>query len=275
MKLKWLAATILIAGMVEAQPIGISFLAASKFTPRQCHTALRAFRGVVFPAFQTLWGTFGVDTRCIKHFIRRMKDRPHLVHIHPTNQTCRRKGRTCGKVEIDPPSERRRFVKRLRRIVSFVESVRTPNTAIVISTGLEDEYTTQEFSRVVRLIKREVPYEIVRNPIRFNVPIYPLRTVELHSSKATFGNLRNACIWSNDGEDIDFGDGGRALDGAVSVPRMRDLVRGYRNRGCIVFVWWNTQGLAGGTFVPPGERSIRVDSGAVRVVNEILREVQS
>ncbi len=56
-------------------------------------------RRVSKPAMAIVWGTFGSNGACVQRFLTQNRDRPHLLEIHFSNQTCL-KYRRCATGEL-------------------------------------------------------------------------------------------------------------------------------------------------------------------------------
>lgn len=179
--------------------IGLSaFAAMNRDFP--CGRYLQTMQDVNKPAMSILWGTFGSDKGCMTRFLQQNINRPHLLQIHLSNQTCYdaleesrgNRARQCARGELIPYDSNdtsthitsRRFnekivagdrdligriEQRLTNIKTWVDNSRNANTMVVITTGLEDNYNRGAYRRIVELMKAaglttENGYRLARNP---------------------------------------------------------------------------------------------------------------
>lgn len=124
-----------------------------------------------------LWGTFGGDTSCIVRFLESNKDRPHLLQIHLSNESCRRNG-NCKEGELRGDLSRRSYsaaleagdlatyqqiAARMTEIRNLVEQTKNSNTTLVLSTGLEDNYSPKAYSNLRAFLAGYWPYLFSRS----------------------------------------------------------------------------------------------------------------
>lgn len=272
--------------------LGVSYLAQAKFTQSQCTTALKAFDGVSNPALAFLWSTFGNNNTCASRFLSLKANEPHTLLIYATNETCRRAPRYCAAGElmqhkrfwqVNSDIERstpdgRRYLRALKqRLLQIrdylkINAIDNLNTNAIVSTGLEDNYTTKVYRKIIKVFKNvfaNTPFRIARNPVGNRASGFDFSGadfVELHGQETNYNGIAGRqCIYSNDGADIDFGTGRRTLGNSISVSTMLTEIK--RHRNCIGFVWWNTQGIER-QFVEPRRRHIRVFVKDVDVARE-------
>lgn len=173
--------SVYIVAAVLAQFVGVSsFAALSPSFPCEAFLATSDFSRR--PAMTVLYGTFGDDWSCVSRFIDRYRDKPHLLQVHFSNETCRR-NRNCRSgemrgdlsvaqysraIEGGDPAILREIRDRIRDIRAVVEILRGRETYLVLSAGLEDDYTPGAFSRLVRELEKEWPYLIVRSGSKFS-----------------------------------------------------------------------------------------------------------
>lgn len=267
---------------------GVAYYGMQKFTAEQCDQALQVFDGVKHPALSILWGTFGEGQDCIAAFLERFSEVPHTLVLHTTNETCRRAPRYCG---LGEPQRGLRFWQlnerlekadpvtlfylraRIRAIKRFLDFHATKNTKVILTTGLEDNFTPKAYRRVIKTLKRYAPhYTTARNPVGSDArsfDTYRANFIELHGYNVQFGT--KSCIWSNDGIDINFNSGRRPLNGSRSVSELLSEIGRIKGNCSYLFVWWNTQGIVDGQFIEPRERTIRLYPKDISVVNKILK----
>lgn len=203
---------LVLPSVVYAQEYrGVAAFAA--MNPRYpCEQLLRTLDRVKRPAIAILWENFGDDPVCVQRFTDRYHDRPHLLQIHFTNEACRRK-RSCFKnfhaeagigdynrlLEGMPEATRTEVIERLNKIIAFIESVRTPNTRVVLSVGLEDNLSNLAYENLVSVIRANWPFELSRNRHTGGRSLLFADFEEKHSARGRPGRL--ACIANEDGND--------------------------------------------------------------------------
>lgn len=174
-----IAAAVLCAlfpAVAQAQFVGVSaFAALSPDYP--CDALLAATDFSARPAIAVLDGTFGDDWTCVARFVQRNAWRPHLVQVHLSNETCRRNG-NCAEGELYAQFNVREWSKlleqrnphafqaiadRLINLQTVLASFTTPNTSIILSTGLEDNFTDGAFAVLYPFVVSHWPYQVVRS----------------------------------------------------------------------------------------------------------------
>lgn len=143
-----------------------AFLATSDFAPQ--------------PTLAVLWGTFGdstpESTARFKKFTDRYHDKKHMIEIHPINNTAIRNkkqyegepfpqydiARFNAALERNDPATLATVTQRIQEIRSVMEEVRNENTYLVMTTGLEDDYTTKAFQNIYAEMVKTWPYFIIR-----------------------------------------------------------------------------------------------------------------
>lgn len=163
-----------------------AFLATSDFAPQ--------------PALAVLWGTFGdstpESTARFKQFTERYKNKPHLIEIHPINNTAiRNKKQFEGEpfpqfdisrfnkaLEANDPATLATVTQRIQEIRSVIEEVRNENTYLVMTSGLEDDYTAKAFQNIYNEMIKTWPYFLIRSGSAYGS--FPR---EAHGKDATAG----------------------------------------------------------------------------------------
>lgn len=220
------------------------------------------------PATSVLWGTFGDDPTCLSRFTSRYHDKPHLVQFHFSNESCRRNG-NCEFGELRPDLNRREYSAalerkdpallgairdRIKNIRAVAEASRNANTYLVLSTGLEDNYTSAAFVALVEELQREWPYLIARTGSRWNT--FPR---EQHGLNAVCGNTT---IIAN----VDGGVGRRSEE--------RRFLRRNEGRCLATFLWHSKlQGRGpGNRWIPPNQRIFNWNASDVIQSGRLLQE---
>jgi lysophospholipase L1-like esterase len=251
-----------------------------------CAQALSVFETGAEPALATLWGTFGKDTSCLSQWFETAPTKRHILEIHPWNGPCIRNKRCephelgAGlsikefnrKVEQGDQELIRAITERIREIKTSVEKLARPSDELILSTGLEDNYSPAAFEKILRLVKENWPYKIVRNPVGdlkkrgYNGADY----IELHGHKPAFGP-NDPCIANLDGTDINFPHRPGTDPKPISWQETREYVERYSKQCRLTFVWSGAwQGLFGKSFQPPSARSFKVEEADVTRIKELL-----
>jgi hypothetical protein len=239
-----------------------------------CKAYLRILKKNQKPAISFLWGTFGNDFRCIKRALHEVRGRSHVLQIHFSNETCRRQPRTCyagelfkdlrvngynKKLERMSGSTMRKLISRMAAIQNFLVANATLNTRVIISGGLEDNYTEKAWGNLYTLLKEVLDYEIVRNPIGEDIrDLSGADFIELHGFDQHFRG--RACIANNDGSNGTLSDFRRLFQ---------------RNQGCLAVIFWEriSQGIEGDKFIRPRKRNPRFVGRVVKMFDTLLREL--
>lgn len=169
-----------------------------------------------YPAITFPLRTFGDDYSCVKKFLDRYKSKPHLLQIHLTNETCRRKAGRCSPYEVESKlgvgaynkalhrgkeSLKKEIQDRVRFVTKRLKPLTNKNTKIILTTGLEDNYDDKAYLQILSWIQEEKPtYLIARSPVTPKCGLIgSANYCELHPAKSQFNNNTSACIFNNDG----------------------------------------------------------------------------
>lgn len=239
-----------------------------------CHSFLDLYpRKIKAPAVAVLWGTFGHKLRCLKHFTREFKDRPHLIEIHLSNEACRRNKR-CHEGELLRPLGVRQYNHKLREgneatrkaiqgraknILRTLPYIVNENTKILLTTGLEDNFTKEAYTQILEWVQEVWPYDVARNPLgRHGVFVGNANYLELHGLRPNFKG--KPCITNNDGVKID-------------MPAAADkFYRRYATSCRVQLIWFaRGQGIRGKEFLEPRSRVFEFDSKDDSLANVFLR----
>lgn len=199
----WLLAVVTV--LSSAQPAFSQFVGVSAFAALHpnypCDALLAATDHAEHPAISVLHGTFGEDYSCIAKFAARNSYRPHLIQVHFSDETCRRNnncfdGAFFGDISVseysreleNPGSHLYIWVgHRITTIRAAVEALGNPNTILLLSTGLEDNYTQLAYRNLSGFLSLFWPYLINRNPLKYATPAPYTPYVERHGSGVRFG----------------------------------------------------------------------------------------
>lgn len=249
-----LLAVCLVCRSVAAEPF-VGFSSFSALSPKfPCSKFLQIANNADKPAMAVLHGTFGANYDCVNRFIEENKDRPHLVEVHLLNGACRRAGR-CYEGEIYPRTSVAEFNRKLeardrdllskitdRVVVVFLALNANDNTTLVMTTGLEDNYTKAAFGIMYETIARRWHYELVRSPMGSSCSS-SLPDCESHG---VFPDGR-ARIWNQDGDDLSLQDDRGWLRNCL------------RSASLSCFLWGaRAQGIFGPIFVKPRRRIFEI-----------------
>jgi lysophospholipase L1-like esterase len=270
---------------VAAKEVGVAYF--SILSPHfPCAQALSVFETGAGPALATLWGTFGKDTRCLAEWFKTAPEKPHTLEIHPWNGPCIRNKR-CESDEIGAGLSIKEFnrkleqgdeqliraiTERIREIKAAVEKLARHSDELILSTGLEDNYSPAAFENVLRVLKEHWPYKIVRNPVGDlkNKEYTGADYLELHGSDPMFGP-EDRCIANLDGTDINFPHRAGVDPQPISWQKAKEYVERYSKQCRLTYVWSGAwQGLFGRSFQPPSARSFKVEQRDVEMVKQLL-----
>lgn len=217
------------------------------------------------PVAAILLTTFGSNFRCVNRFLRLHKNKPHLLQIHPINGPCRRNKR-CDSNEIAHRNSVARFNRKLergqgqvflqlkKRLLEATKKIKANrNTRMIISSGLEDDYTAKAHRAVVALIHETLPgIFIVRNRVGSLCADYPCE------SHGVFPD-RTADLWNQDGDDLSVSDDAKWLSRCLNDFRL----------ACIL---WSSraQGIRSNKFVSPRLRDFEISNNDVLTYNRII-----
>lgn len=276
----------------RAEGYGVSYFACAAFTDRQLERALDVFEGVSDPTLTVLYGTFGNVRKCINRFDERFGSDSSKIIIHSSNETCRRFERFCAVGEVNRhlradeynkklQHRKKRVLRSIKRrgnsIARLLESS-SLKSQILITTGLEDNFTNRAYRQVIRQLKNsDLKFQNVswiRNPVSATARGVSSRGadfIELHTANPSFDTRR--CMYSNDGIDIDFGRRYEPLRGSKPFQQLRAIFKKFRRDCGFVSVWWNTQGIRReGPFIAPRRRTFNIRRRDVRAVNKFIKE---
>lgn len=272
---------LFILGLILAAPTkghcqytGLSAFAAMH--PRfPCDRYLSIVNRSPAPAMSVLWGTFGTDPSCVERFLASNSHRPHLLQIHFSNENCRKHG-ICREGEILAGVSPRGYdhllitydfftylaiQQRVIDIFVFTELRRNPHTTLVLSTGLEDQYSQVAYLRLSAYLHApgHWPHIINRNPLGGRRNIHG-DFLERHGESARC--LKGINIVNEDGSDQSTSESRKFLS---------------RTRNCFArFLWRKThQGrskASGRINTPPRNRNFEISERDVRELGKLLAE---
>lgn len=294
-----LAAVLPVSVQAQAGAIGLSAfgIQSENFQGVNCQRFLRMVNASPTPAIAILYKTFGTNNRCLKQFweVSRSRNIPHFTEIHFSNEVGRR-----NKVHDDhdfltdlPVKQYNKLLEemprwldsmirlRIREIVAMIEPYQNTGT-FILSTGLEDNYTTAAWLKIYEVMKSEWPYEIARSTLpgmmvrqarQMPAEIY----MEYHGYRSKFSQPQR-CIANGDGQDLAFlEDSGVEFRHArpASYSTVRKWAKQAMSRGCLTFIWagkW--QGIYNsGKLTQPLKRTFRFDASDMKPIKRLLQAV--
>lgn len=272
-------------------PLGVCLFAAMH-AEFPCKRVDEMLEGIKRPAISVLVGTFGNRKKCVSSLFEKY---PELTaQFHLSNEVARRKsnmyrGELLRGMDVEhynkalermAPSAVRSVTRRVKALRTFVEAHKTEHHRLILSTGLEDKFTRRAVRNLIKIIKRNWPYAISRNPVDVRKTSRNFRGarvdfIELHGIHLRIPEPARTII-SNDGTDLDFGEGDRGNLNSIRIPDLQSVYRKYREGGSIVLAWFgSSQGLfTNSQRAPkPRRRAISVSRRQSKLVNRLLRRI--
>lgn len=267
--------------------IGLAIYAATS-TAFPCSKALEALQNIENPAIEIMAESFGSDYKCLYRFSSRFSDRDNLAVVHITNEVCRR-NKNCSRFELLPTysvsrlnralSRGRKHVetayrRRIRAILGRLQGLQQ-RARLLLTTGLEDNFTPAAFKEVKRIILEETggKYEIVRSKVDKQVGGNHDYFDELHAWPVKNINARS--LYNFDGLSICY-DERDCRQGGVSVRQARRIITERAQNAFAVFLWrgeW--QGLDGGIFKFPRARKFRFNQRDVLETKKLMEKIDA
>lgn len=275
--------TALLSGLfsstrTEAQYVGLSAFGSGATHsleashPFPCDKYLAIATRPANPAMAILWGTFGDDLWCPIWFMQAVRDRGHLLQIHISNESGRKKNNLgvgelspfhsvsdynealeAGELEVHSAAR-----ERVKEILAFVRLFANENTAVILSLGLEDQYTDEAYEALRQtVLDAGWPYGINRNPL---------------------GNRHHIAGWDyreKHGDTARCSSETQMVNEDGSVQTLRATKKWLdRNKSCLVrFVWRaEHQGRtkSGRPVYPRRARSFHISDKDVRELGDLL-----
>ena len=263
-----------ICGFTATPVYGEGFRGGQFFamlSPRfPCERALTIVNAARFPAVAVLWGTFGDDVSCVRSFMEMNRHRPHLVEIHFSNESCRRKGR-CLEGEFFPKLSVPDYNHALKsgalipdidsRVMAIrraIEPWMNDFTFLALSTGLEDNFSPGTFQAAYTQIRAAWPWTIIRSTV-FRVAKIDGYSGLLETHIVDLG-IKAPCVFGEDGNRL-------------SDEQSRILLK--KHKSCAAyFLWWrswqNTEADEN-RFIAPRLRSFEIRASTIRPLQQILK----
>lgn len=237
-----------------------------------------------------LWKTFTLkeNNLCTQEYLRRFEGKPHILEIHFSNEAGRRNRRLAKYEHLPKLSingynsglERRRgrtirsVTNNAKEIRHFIEKFTNQNTQILVSTGLEDNFSTEAFKVIVKEIRRILQnVQIVRNPVGDNERYFKgADYIELHGVQP---HIKSAgrCIQNLDGISIKFSDGKPDAQ-EILLSAVPDYIKRGQALSCITVLWWKElQGIEA-KFIEPRKRKFLIEAKKINLINNLLRRFQ-
>jgi len=244
---------------------------SSRASRYPCTRALEIVSQSKQPALAILYGTnWGGDNDydCAKQFLSAVHG-PKLLEIHFSNEVARR-NKTLSSGDFFPQDSVKRYNQRLQAmdgttltaIASRVKEIRekfaplcASDCQLMLSTGLEDNYTAEAYKNLSDAITLEWPYLIARSPCKGTKNVFPGQFKETHSRTA---RMRTLCIANEDGNQN------------PTLDKTKKFFKQHKN--CYArFIWRpKHQGNYGGKFVPREKRKLKIPATDVKQLGRLL-----
>ncbi len=249
-----------------------------------CSKWLRLMQNIDRPAMSILWGTFGHNKACVEQWLSIVQSKSHLLEVHISNEAGRRNRRLKQgelfkndsvrayniRLCMNERSTRQRIQKRVQSIRDFVERVKSPNTILVLSLGLESQYSMCALTALRKNVKKVWPYGTIWNPVNIAAnPYTEAMLLELHGVRPPLGR---GCIANLDGVSINVG-GRDPYRPRVSPGDFTKFLQ--RHCHCKAVFGWTNRGqgiVADGRFRPPRSRRFIISTGDINILGRILRK---
>jgi len=273
-------------GLIKKPYFGISAFAA--FHPKfPCDRWVTMMKNVNMPAMSVLWGTFGSDRSCVRRVLALWVEKDHLLEIHLTNEAGRRNHRLKKgelfrndsvreyntRLCIMAKSTKKRIKRRLNKILIFVNQSKSERTTLVLSLGLESQFSMCALVALRNTVREIWPYALAWNPVGLAANPYTEAVLtELHGVRPP---LFRKCIANLDGVSIDT-SGTDPYRPRVSPRDFREYLHRYCH--CKVVLGWTNrgQGIVGdGRFRNPRSREYLITHRDVAILGRILERTNS
>ena len=234
-----------------------------------------------------LWNTFGTETSCLSEY---MSD-PRLVslELHLINEVCQRHN-NCESYEVvyglTPKEYNHRLINKNEKLIEKLKDYfETPsqlinnglpkNVECLINPGLESNLTVEAANVLIELVRPYFPNcKIVWNPVGNNPDAKPLpRTVfELHGDDPVLSPPCNADL---DGVDISFPSRPALVSPNIPSSDIPAYIKRYSS--CSNSFLWIAEynGMTGGPFINPRERTAFPTLATFNLVNQALADLQN
>lgn len=289
-----LLAIVMVTRPAKAQTC-VSFFAAQAFTDHQCSQALQVFNNVHTPCMAILWKTFTLkqNNLCAQRFLSKYRDKKHILQVHFSNEAGRRNRRLSGyeyapTLSVHEYNTRagRRHAGTLRIIQSNAKAIKNflrkhgnSNSLFLISTGLEDNFTTKAFKNILATIKQVIEPNVhnvrfVRNPVGHHEKYYiGADFIELHGVRPDIKS-KGKCIQNLDGISIKFSSGEPDSQEILlsSVPSF--IQRGI-SLSCLNILWWKEPQGIKAIFKHPRSRKFLIEPYKINLINNLIRRFEN
>jgi hypothetical protein len=220
-------------------------------------------------------------------------DRPalaHLLEIHISNEACRRNKRCLEsdflphvsvaqlnrKLEARDTEVLSHYTALIQEITSSLSPLFKERGEYLISTGLEDNFSTKAYDSLLATVKEAWPHKVVRSPVGSpsKVKLLSADYIEGHGPAPTFREGEK-CIANLDGDDIVFPHRKAGTSRIIHWEALGEYVRTYSSRCRATFLWagpW--QGLHSDTFIPPLDRNYMVSDEDMKALRPFLNSVR-
>lgn len=277
---------LLLCSVVLAEPYKgiVAHGVAAKDFP--CDRFLQIASAARKPVTAILFKSFGLETECLQKYTERFKNRKNLLILYFSYEASRRRrdmesyefyaGKTLAQydkiLKNMRPKTKEKIHRRVRGVLRWLSKVNLYQTRVVLTTGLEDYFSNEAYRKLYKEIKAGGwPYEIARNPSGGGTSIRGSPWRELHNHGTGYQEGQN-CIWSNDGHDIDYGDGRTGTHRTVSVSEVRELGAKFAKR-CDAVIYWKAanSGYSQFNYSPPRDRRFSITDKDISILSNLLK----
>ena len=270
---------------------------SNAFQGEVCHNFIESLHSSPKPAIAILFNTFGKNNTCLKRFWREtaLLGKRHLTEIHFSNEAGRRMN-NLDSFDFLPGVSIEQYNVLLERMPrSLARIIRTRVKSIkktirkfehtgdfILSTGLEDNFTSAAWENIYSVIKSEWSGPIARNRVKnkwmkkqvWNRP--PEVFEEYHGYRKTQIPVA-PCIVNGDGQDVDFlvDSGVSFIDSKpASLEKVTEWIDFASEHNCVVLLWaakWQGFFSTGGQPSRPLSRKFRFDKQDIEDVAPLLQ----
>lgn len=266
--------------------VGVSIFAAQGLNEKQCHRFLKVFEGVNKPAISFVWKSFDRNLfDCVAEFAKHNQNKKHIIQVHFLNGVSRRNGMLSRK-DLLPKYNYQRLNKQLAKrgsrisiklnreagiLKDYLTLISNKDTRIIVSLGLEDNYTNRAFREVENTLRIIFPNTDLSSNDVLNLRNDPSLINERHG--AFIKNIPVNCLINFDGYDINFTDKKNKFQKSLSLEELKNEIHRYYNKGCSVFIWWREpQGIEEEhRKIKPDYRDYKIISKQIGIINFILK----
>ena len=261
---------------------------------------LDVFKGVKQPCTALLYTSFGKKKRTLKKWLELVKLRDSVLEIHFSNEAGRRNNNlqrgeflrrlSVGKYNYKLEHKNKRLLKKIRKrtrkLKKLIDKVMPceSKTRVIISTGLESQFTHKAHKVLVSTIKKEWPgVLLVHNPVNDASVFYGADLKEVHGIGDSYSNAKQTII-NMDGISVLAEPGERYAYQYEIDETKKEFEKELKKSPYAIMLWTaSSQGLQNvdfggrGDWLPPRKRGRKLKLSPLAAVklNKLLRELQT